>query len=211
MSAASAVATPAEVSPYSLGPALATGVVFVHVPKTGGTSVARALYGTDGVGHRTARDLRGAVGADVWDRAFTFAVVREPVDRLASAFRYLRAGGSNGLDAAFAERELAPFDTLDSFVLGWLTARSSQSWVHFRPQADFVCGPSGEVLVDVVARYERLAADYEAVRQRTGVGGPLPWANAGPPRPAPDLSPAARARVAEVYAADFDRFDYPRP
>ena len=198
-------------APDSLATARALGVVFVHVPKTGGTSVARALYGTDGVGHRTAAELRAALGPAAWAEALTVAVVREPVDRLASAFGYLKAGGSNRLDAAFADRALGPYATLDAFVTGWLTPESSQTQVHLRPQADFVCGPDGGALVDVVLRYERLADGYEAVRQRAGVGGPLGWANAGPPRREAALSDAARARVAEVYAADFDRFRYPRP
>ena len=195
---------------YALAPAVQAGVVLIHVPKTGGTSVARALYGTDGIGHRTAAEVRAELGP-AWDGLVTAAFVRDPVDRLASAFRYLRAGGSNRLDAAFGRCELAAYSTLDSFVLGWLTPRSSQSWVHFRPQADFVCDAAGAVLVGVLGRYETLAADYDALRQRAGIGRPLPHVNAGPPRPAPALSDAARARVAEVYAADFDRFDYPLP
>lgn len=166
--------TAATDGPYSLAPAPVAGVVSVHVPRTGGTAVAHAPYGTDGVGHRTALDLQDALG-HAWAEAFTFAVVREPVDRLASAFRYLKAGGSNRLDAAFGARVLAPYSTLDSFVLDWLTPQASQSQVHFRPQTDLACDA------------------------------------AGPPRPAPALSDAARERVAEVYAADFDRLCYRRP
>lgn len=189
--------------PYPLAPVAASGVVFVHVPKTGGTSVARALYGGPGGGHRTVRDYRRELGADALDRAFSFAVVRDPLDRLASAFRYLKAGGSNRLDAAFGARELAAYDTLDAFVRGWLTLESSQGQVHLRPQADFVCDTDGSVAVDRLVPFRRLAAGYEAVRQRTGRGGPLPHLNAGPPGPPPPLSAEARARVGRVYAADY--------
>lgn len=202
--------------PYPLGPIVEAGVVFVHVPKTGGTSVARALYGTDGGGHRTVRDYRAELGDAFVDRAFVFAVVRDPVERLASAFRYLQAGGGNRLDAAFRDRVLGPYDTLDAFVRGWLSAETVREQVHFRPQAEFVAGPGGAVDVDVVARHERLAEDYAAVRRRTGRGGPLPHLNrtavaGAPPRPAPALSAEARARVRDLYRADFDLFGYPPP
>ena len=80
---------PLDDGPYSLAPALATGVLFVHVPKTGGTSVARALYGTEGGGHRTVREVRAALGRQRADALFSFAVVRDPVGRAASAYRYL--------------------------------------------------------------------------------------------------------------------------
>ena len=201
---------PLDGGPYSLAPALATGVLFVHVPKTGGTSVARALYGTEGVGHRTVREVRAELGRQRADALFSFAVVRDPVDRAASAYRYLRAGGSNALDAAFGARVLDEFSTFEAFVLGWLTPRTSRVQVHFRPQADFVCD-GGRVAVDRVVPYARLAEGYARVRAETGVGGPLPHANAGPgpAAAAPPLSAAARARLREVYAADYDHFDFP--
>ena len=198
--------------PYSLTPAREAGVVLVHVPKTGGTSIARALYGTDGVGHRTARDLRDELGAGAWARAFTFAVVREPVDRLASAFRYLKAGGSNRLDAAFRDRALGPYPTLDAFVLGWLTPHASRSWVHFRPQSDFVCDgrrapcwwtPSRATSGCPTTTTRSASGPASAARS----GGPTP----ARPAPRPRLSGGARARVAAVYADDFARFDYPAP
>lgn len=207
-----------EADPYPLGPAVETGVVFVHVPKTGGTSVARALYGTDGGGHRTVRDYRAALGDAFVDRAFVFAVVRDPVERLASAFRYLRAGGGNRLDAAFGDRVLSRYGTLDAFVRGWLGPETVREQVHFRPQADFVTDANGALDIDLVARHERLAEDYHAVRRRTGRGGPLPHLNrtvggasAAPPRPAPDLSAEGRARVRSLYRADFALFGYPAP
>ena len=195
--------------PYPLGPVVEVGVVFVHVPKTGGTSVARALYGTDGGGHRTIRDYRAELGDAFVDGAFSFAVVRDPVERLASAFRYLKAGGGNRLDAAFGDRVLVRYDTLDAFVRGWLGPETVREQVHFRPQAEFVTGADGALDLDLVARHERLAEDYEAVRRRTGRGGPLPHLNVGPPRSAPDLSAEARARVRDLYRVDFDLFGYP--
>lgn len=168
-------------SPYSLGPALATGVLFVHVPKTGGTSVARALYGGAGVGHRTVREVRAELGPR-FDGLSTFAVVRDPVDRLASAFRYLKAGGSNRLDAAFAERVLRDVPTLEAFVVGWLTPRTSRAQVHFRPQADFVLDARGRLGVDVLIPYADLAAGYEAVRRRPARATPGPLRRGPRPR-----------------------------
>ena len=200
-----------EPDPYPLGPVVEAGVVFVHVPKTGGTSVARALYGTAGGGHRTVRDYRAELGDAFVDRAFVFAVVRDPVERLASAFRYLQAGGGNRLDAAFRDRVLGPYPELDAFVRGWLRPETVREQVHFRPQAEFVVGADGALGVDLVVRHERLAEGYAAVRRRTGRGGPLPHLNAGPPRPAPALGAEARTRVRELYRDDFDLFGYPPP
>jgi hypothetical protein len=59
------------------------------------------------------------MGAEKFDAAFKFAVFREPVDRLFSAFRYLRAGGGSRYDELFGRR-LQAFD-FESFVMEWLS------------------------------------------------------------------------------------------
>ena len=55
---------------------------FVHINKTGGTSVVVAL----GLpfGHLTAREKIEQLGRERWDGRFTFAFVRNPWDRVAS-------------------------------------------------------------------------------------------------------------------------------
>ena len=72
---------------------MAAGVVFVHVPKAAGTSVATATIGRR-AGHFTAAEIRAAMGP-AFDRMFTFSVVRNPMDRLASAYRFARRGGGD--------------------------------------------------------------------------------------------------------------------
>ena len=66
--------------------------VFVHIPKTGGVSISKALFDSGTVGgHRPAQTYRLIYGAERYAQMFTFGFVREPLDRLASAFAYLKA------------------------------------------------------------------------------------------------------------------------
>ena len=87
--------------------------VFVHIPKTGGTSMTHALqeiiqwndivcggtsYGRQlknvwgqrwGVGkHSPASEIRSLVGNEVWRDYFTFTVVRHPIRRALSMYRW---------------------------------------------------------------------------------------------------------------------------
>ena len=56
-------------------------------------------------GHRPLRNEWGEQLVDY----FSFAFVREPLDRLVSAFFYLNAGGCNRFDAAFRDQHLSVY------------------------------------------------------------------------------------------------------
>src|SRR5436190_384652 len=75
----------------------ATGVAFVHVPRTGGTSAVGAIYGRF-IGHFGLADLKAVAPADVLVLP-RFAIVRNPWDRAVSAWAFARAGG--GGDSQF--------------------------------------------------------------------------------------------------------------
>jgi hypothetical protein len=184
--------------------------IFVHVPKTAGISVIHSLFGAYIGGHRTAAEYRRIYRSD-FDRFLTFAFVRDPWSRLSSAFRFLKRGGVNELDTAWAAEHLAPYETLDQFVLGWLTDEAVRAGSpHFRPQGHFLCDRRGRVLIDFVGRFERLEEDFSTVCRRLGLERELGSQNRGVPADQEEeLSTEAREIVRRVYEADFRLFDYP--
>jgi hypothetical protein len=182
--------------------------IFVHVPKTGGVSIAQSLFGSQVGGHRTAMDYRVIFGPRLFGEYFKFAFVRHPVDRLVSAFWFLKSGGMHAEDAAWARANLDGFDTVDDFVNRWLTPESAAGWRHFRPQRDYVCDHDGRLLVDFVGRFEQIDADFAVVAERLRIEAILMHANSsGSSRPH-GLSPAGLAVVERVYRADYRLFGY---
>ena len=182
--------------------------IFVHIPKAAGTSVALSLFGELPF-HYTAIQYRVIFGRSDFRRYFKFAFVRNPWDRLYSAYRYLRAGGWDDKDKAWAEQHLAPYPDFNAFVLDWLTADNLRAYMHFRPQVEFVCDRRGRPLIDYLGYFETIEDDFRVVSGRLGTAVTLDHVNAsGRADYRSVYSAEAARRVAEVYRRDIAAFGY---
>jgi hypothetical protein len=189
-----------------------TGLLFIHVPKAAGTSIARAVYGIEGVGHYRALEAR-ACDPRLFERLYRFAVVRNPWERLLSAYRFARQGGTGEVvvnNAAFY-RDRVP-DRFDRFVLEWLPQQPPQRLDPiFMPQHLFVCDAGGGLLVHDLydlGEMERLARELSA---RLGRPLAIPRSNAtgsGAELARQYRDPVVVSAVADYYARDVALFDY---
>ena len=67
-------------------------LIFVHVPRVAGTSIAQALYGPRCTRHHSIRYYK-TVAPRFWEKADSFAVLRDPFDRFASSYAFVRSAG----------------------------------------------------------------------------------------------------------------------
>ncbi|HSH75802.1 MAG TPA: sulfotransferase family 2 domain-containing protein, partial [Longimicrobiales bacterium] len=72
--------------------------IFVHIPKCAGFSVARSLFGNLAGGHLTVRKYQMIYRRREFSEYFKFTFVRNPWDRVVSAFFFLKEGGVNEVD-----------------------------------------------------------------------------------------------------------------
>lgn len=202
------------------------GYVFIHVPKTAGSSIAELLLATPGakpfqkmVGlkdaiaeenaiapeivlrppHARARDIRTVIGADVYGSIRSVAVVRNPWDRLRSTFFYQRK-------AALRTRDVPEhlLDTFNRFVL-WTCAERPASL------ADRLCERDRRiVIVTDIIRYETLQADFARLaRDVFRVSPELPRVNVSDRDLQEEpFSDEAIEVVRWTYRHDFDLFGY---
>lgn len=196
---------------YSLQGCDQLNCLFVHIPKCAGVSIARALFGDRGAGHLPIWTFELAYEKSEFERWFKFAFVRNPWDRVVSAFHFLKQGGMNDQDAAWAERQGLSRIDFEAFVLNRLSRREVLTFYHFHPQHLYLCDAWGRVMVDHLARFEHIASEFETIRRRLGATGTLEHFNRTPER-ASDFracyTGAMRRTVAEVYRHDIELLQY---
>ena len=187
--------------------------VFIHIPKTAGSSICQTLFGRQ-VGHIRYAYLLHHNRRKAQDY-FSFAFVRHPVDRFVSAYQYLAAGG-DGVNDGVGHDWVHRYSDINAFCQQALRPEFVYSGpvIHFRPQYLFICDDHcGPPQVDFVGRFEHLLADYARVQETLGHRIPLVHANATQSEAKRTLSPtelsdASRAHLAQIYATDFEQFGY---
>ena len=190
------------------------GIVFIHVPKSAGTSISLMLYGSF-VGHVTVRDIL-RYGSDATRALPRFAIVRNPWDRAVSAWRFARAGGGKGdRGGAGMSRpwlyQSERFASFEAFVEEWLVDQDlEKADPVFRPQLPFVAD-GDEIGVDFLGRFENLASTQAYVEEVTGRPAALRHVNrSGEGESYRDHYPSARLinLVGDLYRGDATAFEY---
>ncbi len=194
---------------YSLKPFDDTRSLFIHIPKCAGVSVNRTLYGNLAGGHRTFEHYLGAFEPRNVLGYFKFTIVRNPWDRLVSAYHFLRDGGFSEKDSMLAESELGGFSDFDAFVRGWLSRENVWKFPHFKPQHHFILERRHKIKLDYIGLFENLDADFAHIAQRIGINRRLAGSNRSSHQDYRDYySEETRALVARVYREDIALFGY---
>ena len=184
--------------------------IYIHIAKCGGTSIAKALFDVEKVSHRTVRDYQKIFSPEEFNRYFKFTFVRNPWDRMLSAYSFLMGGGGTAQDIEFTRHYLQPYKDFADFVrFGVNKTVMAKHW--FRPQIDYICLPKQDVpLVDKIYRLESAASDILHACEKLQIA----------PRSLPVLNASAHehylsvydestaAMVAQIYARDIALLNY---
>lgn len=199
---------------------------FVHVPKTGGSSIKSylaekgkvALYCWPPVewGRTSPQHMDSAAHSAMVPNGFcdaSFIVFRDPVERMVSEFRYRAARGSTALGL-----EHARCDTVE-WIDGAILTGSFDRWVdivlnlyksdpflydnHIRPQSEFWC--EGLTLFFFEDGIERV---FDWIDQTCDLPerAIAPKAANRSPRIPVEMSDRTRRRIEAFYAADYALF-----
>jgi hypothetical protein len=156
--------------------------------------------GTPWYNHMPAAEVRSLLGSETWASYFKFCVVRNPFERLVSAFYF---------EQRPADRTAAHADAFRA----WLSDGGGDRWLD---RSAYTI--DGDLCVDDVIRYERLAEGMERICARLGV----PWEPARLPTLKSGFRPLevplaayydaeAIERVARLHAFELEHFGYAPP
>lgn len=135
--------------------------IFVRIPKCASQSISKALFGNLGGGHRSIFQYRLIFSPQEFDKYFKFTFVRNPWDRVASAFFYHRERWPSSIFASFPD--------LNSFVHEWLDEENIATVSAFRPQHTFICGTNNNIELDFIGYFENIEEDFNKVTQKLGI------------------------------------------
>jgi chondroitin 4-sulfotransferase 11 len=185
--------------------------IFVHIPKTAGTSVEKILntgteadfYSTKAptLQHLTWLELKNKLTFD-YSNFYKFAIVRNPYDRIVSEYEWRRQATPQILNSLTFEEVIENLETLNT-ITQWDR--------HLSTQSSFLKDETGNISKEIeVYKYENLEPLWEKLELITKIPKKYyPWSYKTVKKPLISYyNENLRKKVREYFSEDFTNFKY---
>jgi hypothetical protein len=170
--------------------------IFIHIPRTGGTSIEVAFTGNDLFNvipfqkHLTARQSKDFYG-DYWDDYFKFSIVRNPWDRVISLYHF----------EAFRDINVLSGKSMNYFL------ETYEPYSHEPNPCD--CNNIIDLPLDFIGRFENIEEDFKSICDHLEVSFDLPHIESTKHgHYSGYYNEETKQIVAEKYSDDIKRFGY---
>ncbi|HFU2808308.1 TPA: sulfotransferase family 2 domain-containing protein, partial [Campylobacter coli] len=186
--------------------------IFIHVPKVAGSSIERVIYQTDKwlVGHVKASDYT-KFDKDKFDSYFSFGFVRNPYDRVVSAYHYLKNDSPDPYDIEWGRLHINNL-TFEEFILSLQDEEFKEKILsknHFSFQYKYLCDENMNILVNFVGKFEQLNSDFKKILNILRRKDSLVHINKSKHLNYKDYYSSQTYKIIrEIYRDDFEIFDY---
>jgi hypothetical protein len=185
-------------------------LIFIHIPKNAGTSIIRAMGIENLFMDKTIKDYKEHY-QDYWNEYKKFTVVREPIDRFISAYKFARMDESGWFSATGEEGlkkhhhyELCNEMNINEYISYLYTnPEKFNRWIS--PQTFIISNENGEREMDYYVRYENLLEDL----QKIGIGK-IEKLNSSKIKDEKTikLTKKSKYKLYEIYDIDYQNFSY---
>ena len=193
--------------------------LFVHIPKNAGTWVRQMFPGMNGGhDHMTMRTMMHRF-PHVTSACYTFAIVRNPWDRVVSMYNNhmktdqmdMKGWGAHGM-RILNKRNVRTFGDFVRMLHDHRTNIRALGEIVWERQTEFVTDSQGEVIVDELIYIEELDARIEALKHKFDVTIPTPPGRINSSDTTDYRSyyvnDELRDMVAEIYQSDIELTKY---
>lgn len=181
--------------------------VFIHIPKTGGYTIRKGIWGSRYDGPYTGE------WKDEWDDLFSFAFVRHPLDRFVSAYNMF----TNGTNVKRSPRNIGM--GIDMFATKTMYDNDAHVTQSIKHHTIPMTNPINFIhKAKHIGRYERFEADLEAIKKELGINDSwIPTYNVSQKYGnwnkiiKEEMSTDILESLIEFYREDFKEFNYDIP
>lgn len=143
-------------------------LIFIHVPKNAGTSIIEAMGVENIFIDGTIEEYRDHYH-EYWNKYTKFAVIRDPIDRFISAYKFARmdesgwfsASGEEGLEKHIHYELCNELDINKYVKYIYDNKKEYNRWII--PQTFIISDKNGKMPLDYYVRYENLLKDLQKI------------------------------------------------
>lgn len=213
-------------------------LIYVHIPKTGGTSIESYLnlktkkkgnfekigYGVKifkgkkkALQHLTASEIKNLIGEDKFNQMDKFSIVRNPYSKIISEyshFLHLTGPKYHGDDSPLIVNGVIinNFDQflnhVDNIVKNKLYDQN-MFYDHFKPQFEFI-QDNTDNLIDNIYKFEQLDTVKMMLKEKYPTNGALFPHSQKRKKKKINLSLSQKDKIYAIYQNDFKIFNYPK-
>jgi len=214
-------------------------IIFVHIPKTAGTTINSALgieslfskykslddydiailYGnthTYELDHLPARNIKRITDCYTWDHYFKFAVVRNPYDRMVSQYFYAIETEDYRMIGKeyFSSFEIFVNRLYELYKMDKFKSFIHKEKSHYIPQYKYIYDRNGNMLVNYVAYFDNFEEEIENIlsflsKKKLLTKFKHKKMSSTHSHYYEYYTPELEDKIYEIYKKDFKLFDFP--
>ena len=143
-----------------------TNSLFIHIPKAAGISFQYGLYNKESSGHISIKSFLNYLGEETFNKVYKFTIVRNPYQRLISAYIYLRKGGRFAKNDLEYQKIIGEYENFEDFVLNFFQTNQYLDMEHFIPQTNWLVDDNGILRVDYIGYFENIDTEFIKINKQ---------------------------------------------